>query len=86
MCIASWVLGDVVTGEIWCGQMQVVCELPELQTAQGAPVWGQLLAGLLKGLEQREVELGNGVGDVPDNLEDLAEENQVLIQFLAPEV
>ncbi len=63
-------------------QTQVVCELPELQTAQGAPVWGQLLAGLLKGLEQRKLEQENGVGDVPDNLEDLAEENQVLTNVL----
>lgn len=62
-----------------CWELQVVCELPALQTAEGAAVWGQLLSGLLKVLEQRKLEQENGVGDVPDNLEDLAEENQVII-------
>jgi hypothetical protein len=62
-----------------CWELQVVCELPALQTAEGAALWGQLLSGLLKVLEQRKLEQENGVGDVPDNLEDLAEENQVII-------
>lgn len=56
----------------------MLCELPQLQTAEGAALWGQLLSATLKALEQRNLERQNGAADVPDTLEDLAEENQVL--------
>jgi hypothetical protein len=36
-----------------CMCAQVLCELPELQSAAAAATWGQLLAALLKCLEQR---------------------------------
>ncbi|EIE27359.1 Cse1-domain-containing protein [Coccomyxa subellipsoidea C-169] len=55
---------------------KLVCELPALQTAEGAALWGQLLGGLLKALEQRRLEQENGVGEAPENHEDVAEENQ----------
>ncbi len=63
-------------------ELQLVCALPALQTAEGAALWGQLLGGLLKALEQRRLEQENGVGEAPENHEDVAEENQVICIFL----
>ena len=54
---------------------QVLCELPALQTAQGAAAWGQLLQATLKALEQRS-EQESAQEAPPEALEDIAEETQ----------
>ena len=55
--------------------VQILCELPGLQTAQGAAVWGQLLQATLKALEQRSEQ--DGAHEAPaESLEDIAEESQ----------
>ncbi len=57
---------------------QVLCELSGLQTARsadGALIWGQLLAATLKSLEQRGEQESTEEAQ-PEALEDLAEESQ----------
>ena len=55
--------------------VQILCELPGLQTAQGAAVWGQLLQATLKALEQHSEQ--DGAHEAPaEDLEDTAEESQ----------
>ena len=66
-----------VCSPVW-RHAQVLCELPGLQTARaadGAPVWGQLLAATLKALEQRAEQESTEEAQ-PEALEDLAEESQ----------
>jgi hypothetical protein len=54
---------------------QILCELPGLQTAAGAGVWGALLQATLKALEQRS-EQEPAQEAPPESFEDLAEESQ----------